>query len=268
MRASKLLVVALVAGCYQQHTVDSIDAGVDAGSDAGEIDLGTDAGPGFDAAGLPPACLGDDVTVGACATSECGIEHCSCLLESPSGGVCAWTVGVGAPPCRVETGCLSDGLCADFGALSRGDEFTHGMCASQLACAHLLANGSDVRCLYQDGSFFGGGTVPVDECAPGFIGILCGPSCGACDEGSACFGVSERSGIGLCLRADVLDAPNRCGLNGRSQPRALCLVGERCLRFNINDGVPPGDLSGLCIESTSCELIASTHPERFECGDG
>jgi len=211
------------------------------------------------------------------------IVECDFRDESPAGDWCyCWELDVdrggagicltprsGAVLCDIGVGCPNSGQrCNDLGWTARENRARTGVCVLREMCRYLSERDEyRPRCYYEDGTPFQTGELASTSCAAGDRGRLCGPGCGSCDEGEQCVGVSERSGLGLCVRGTASDSPDHCTWpdieNG-----VECGGSNACLGF-----VLPPDVTAVqdhqpwhaCVPRERCHDVASRYPERFRC---
>lgn len=204
--------------------------------------------------GTPAACVGTygrPLCLGAC---ECdGL----CFPATSTAGVCLGSVSTDEAFSRAQP-CLH-GRVLGFTSIP-------GFCLAPDVCAELAALGSPDRCVYADGSPFVDGTISCDCAEADGTGLVCGPGCSECPEGSNCWGVSELSNLGLCIEESM---PTFADIQPCGAPGETCPGGHSCVRF----ANPPAeeltsrglDVPGACVESDRCRRVAATFPARFRC---
>lgn len=250
------MLFVLATGCPAVH-------GTDAGLDAGNASF--DAGPGS-----PDASMIDGSVVDAAVEPErCSADDmldCYCWAEDPRRGPAYCITPRGAPieVCDVGNGCsTSDHLCNDLAAPERGFPASAGVCVSLSMCAWLRARDSRTRCYYEDGTLYDTGVLASAPCDAADSGLVCGPGCGECPGGRECVGVSERSGLGLCVRTPVAESPDRCG-----EGYASCGSDQRCVGFVLPEGVSFARAERVwhrCVARETCTRLAEWYPDRFYC---
>lgn len=256
-----LLVSVIAMGCYTSNAPSGDVRDTDAGSDARSHAMAD----------------GGDVR-GDCGVSEEGLPRCS-PFDSACGGCVCWGVGEGderhgvclTDPddpgtqelCTVASGCARrDRLCHDLGNTATEGRPLEGVCVSMEVCEVLRRHEDESRCYYEDGTMYVTGEVPGSACRAEHEGVVCGPGCGECASGRDCFGISERSGLGLCMNAPVTTSIDRCGVDYDE-----CLEHESCVRFVVpsTTPVPASEVSGACVDRDVCSDLAREYPERFRC---
>lgn len=226
-----------------------------------------------------PALAASMIVVGSCSQ-----QHSPCV-ERPTPGPadpCRGEFGTGLcgdAACPCTTVCIPAGdvfVCPEFDGWSRdfaclrqnalvivpttGERAT--VCVPPGACADLRARG--VSCYFADGTAFIDGRIececPVDE-----PGLTCGPGCSPCPAEHLCWGVSEASNVGACIRdPSAVGLIQPCG--GTAE---RCESGDRCLRF-ATPSAPElrtigFEMPGACLGAERCERLAALLPERFRC---
>ncbi|MBX3270456.1 MAG: hypothetical protein KF729_09360 [Sandaracinaceae bacterium] len=267
--ATIALVAGLLAGCLSRHDRDgALDADTGAQLDAGPR---PDAGPWLDDAmaadGMsPPRDAGFE-------PEEClppSDPPCFCYSESrrPSDNICITPRAVEVEVCDVGYGCPVPGWLCNYlpgESLGREPRRLHGFCTELAMCAWLREREWTPRCYYDDGTPHETGELMRTACQEQDIGraIVCGPECGVCAGGRVCVGLSERSGIGLCVRGVPGDSPDRCGEGYPS-----CPGDWGCLGFVLPDGVSLASQASVwhsCVPRDACDDLAGRYPERFYC---
>lgn len=228
----------------------------------------------------PPSVLPSDRACNGLRSPTCPDCYCwfedaddlgYCLSAPDGGDPCEWTID----DCRIGIACLDQRmLCSDVGSTIRYSEARGVVCIYEEMCRRALRDGSRLRCYYEDGSMFESGTRAIEACHEHELGVLCGPGCGDCPVGGRCIGVSERSGLGLCVgcgEIGVADAPPPAP--ARPNPHcalgASCPSGSSCLGFVAPaDGlVEPDEVAHRCAPTALCREIAARRPDRFRCLD-
>lgn len=153
-----------------------------------------------------------------------------------------------------------------------------GSCVDPAFCAELERSGAERRCIYSDHSPFVNG--PPSECpaeVPNELSHYCGVECGGCAPGplpymetrSACVGVNEERGFGLC----VLGAERVCERSRderRRFERLETLTEGRfgpvvCMTQRSAEGDEP-DFGWFAFES-GCRAYRAHFPEAIDCRD-
>jgi len=196
--------------------------------------------------------------------------ECLCWADAPDGGPfrrpyhCITPYGEPVEPCDVGNGCQSPGwLCNDLGNGDRGVSWHYGACVSLGICAWLRERESRARCYYEDGTLYETGALAADPCGGADRGTLCGPACGPCQGERVCVGVSERSGIGLCVRGTPADSPDRCGPMHPGCGDGLGCVGF-VLPLDVSQAAPES-VWHACVQRAECGRLAAQYPDRFRC---
>ncbi len=253
-----VLFALIETGCPDSHWGDG-GQDVDGGSpllDSGEIprdaQIGADGGE-VDAGFVPVRCD--------------GTPECYCFAEDTVHGPSYRLTPLGEPiaPCEVGSGCDRDGwLCNDLGWGERlGVDWHRGVCVQTGVCAWQRAHDSRTWCYYEDGSFYSTGELAREACEDVDRNVVCGPACGGCDAPRTCVGVSERSGLGLCIRGTPADSPDRCG-----PMHDACGEGLGCVGFVLADGVSfaaPQSVWHSCVSREACDRLQARYPDRFRC---
>lgn len=262
-----VLASAIAVGCYASDGPPGAGRGTDAGR------VGTDGGG--------DATTDGDYVRGDCGVSADGLPRCH-LFDRRCGGCLCWGVGEGderhgvcltdpddpraGELCTVASGCARRGsLCHDLGNTATEGKPLEGVCVSTDVCDILRRRGDESRCYYEDGTAYETGEVPESPCRVEHEEVICGPGCGECASGRDCFGISERSGLGLCMNAPVPSSIDRCGVDYDE-----CLEDESCVRLVVppTTPVPASEVSGACVSTGVCRELAREYPERFRCPEG
>ena len=247
-----------LAGCYDSHGT------MDTGSLMDGMTVG-DAGPCRAGSG---ALL--------CGTSECPSEACElsveldadlCERSQPGAvGYCSLELTDVLSAGAIVSPCVVDGQSTPL-LLEPG--FYNGNCGIRGICDEVVALGfppENRRCVYVDGSLYDDGVIPAASCE-GLPSSACGPGCAACDDGFACFGPSEQSGLGVCIPLDrgrfVRGELNTCGVDLPRGFEYRCPAGTGCLDFVVPDPVP--GVMGRCVPTEDCLRLAAGAPDRFVC---
>jgi hypothetical protein len=251
-----MIAVALaLTGCYQAH-------GRPAGAD-GRV---SDGGTGIFDDGAPEAGVMDGgLDLRACGlpiTPECvcWIEH---VTEDPNGRCITPYGDHDLAQCDVGNGCARDWLCNDLGNGIVHGRSRYGICVPREACTWLRSIDSRAVCFYEDGTPFDTGSMASEACAAEDRGIVCGPGCGGCASDQSCVGVSERSGLGLCVNGSPPTSSSRCGSEFPG-----CFPGRACVGFVLPSDVTtvlPEQVWHACVRSDSCLRLATHYPDRFRC---
>lgn len=255
-RAAPLLLLStLCAGCPTSHRVD------------GELDGGngwTDATAGPDAAARDANGLDSGIEPEPCVVPD---RECWCWSETRERTRAQCITPRGAPLefCDViGNGCSTpDHLCNDIGNNELGPDYLAGVCTSTAMCAWLRARDSRAWCYYEDGTLYDTGVLASEPCDAAESGLVCGPGCGGCSSGRECIGVSERSGLGLCVRSPVAESPDRCG-----ELHAECGSGQACVGFVLPDGISFASQASVwhgCVSREACARLEARYPDRFYC---
>jgi len=258
-----------LGSCYGSHSSPAArkeDSGSGEDGAAGPGDAGAEPRDGgYDRAdcGLGPRGLP------LCSFEVEGCLGCYCWSENPAEdtvGVCLTKPGTwNGEPCGASFGCTREGqLCTDRGWASLHGRYEEGMCVSVEVCEALRARGSRARCYYGDATPYDDGRIPRTDCNAEHVGVVCGPGCGSCSSHERCLGVSEYSGLGLCVSEPVRTAIDRCGPDYDE-----CDEDETCVRFVLAPDAPvdPGDVSGACVATRVCRELETAYPDRFRCPD-
>lgn len=249
------LCLAAVPACYGSH-----------GGAEGVADGGRDGGATRDASGDVDATVDESYCelsdgLRRCDFDRCPHERCTCYFNHVSEryGFCVEPpAGTEVSDCSSAAPCVA-GLCMDLGNVAElGPPLLVGYCASISFCDALRRMEDPAICFYADGSAFETGAVPEASCPLDF-GALCGPGCRDCPAGLECWGLSEASGLGVCVPEDD---PTPCGAGD-----GLCPLDAGCLRFQSGpDAVlPPEEVAGVCVDESTCQSIADEYPGRFWC---
>jgi len=273
-----IVLIALAAGgCYQVHMASEGRPAGDASIDTRHVDGGNidsdarDAEHADSAVDAPGDAASDGRPVEPAHCSS--VRGCYCFPEIPagSGGRCLTPTADddNNEVCYVGHSCSrADRFCNDLGGGEQYGTSTWGMCVERSTCIWLFEHDSlftyTPLCFYEDGSEVQGRERARTECpAEGAAGTLCGPACNECERGRVCVGLSERSGLGLCVRPPTTSSPDRC-----AEDMPLCSGADGCLRFVVPADITtvgPSDVWGACVPRAECHRVAEAHPERFRC---
>lgn len=250
-----IVIMVLAAGC--PRSTNPPDAAVDGGVNADTmVDCGVTE-TGFSACRLAHADM-------------CNWEHCVCAIlprVNEEDAFCLLPPGVfDWRTCTSERPCAGGLLCSDSGGLVLGTKpyLTAGLCLAEDVCRELHRLDAPRTCLYADGTYMGAGFIPATEaCLEDTADIICGPGegCSPCGEGRSCMGLSEASGIGLCVDDLLLE------LGACSRETPCGLSEESCLRFLAPvDGPTDPDLTpGTCVTTERCRALADSYSGRLIC---
>lgn len=253
MRWPRLVPALLLSACAASHGI------------------GPDGGLELDGPGRGPCTTARGAEI--CDTPECPDDRCLCTVgfDRPDGasGFCAISNVIGSmTACSLESDCGGAGLCPQYVG-ERPVFDVAGPCVSEAVCAEIREAGYPTVCRYGDGSLFDTGVRRVEDCPPGFAGVVCGSGCAPCDGAAQCYGPSEHSGLGVCHPVGSWLGEGRCARDPptRDPTRLRCQSPtEACLFLRApRDEHWDRDTWGFCKATETCTELAAARPDRFEC---
>lgn len=265
-----VLLLSLAGGCFGSHGGDD--------GDATDPDRWADGGFLCESFGRTRTCRDrcPELGLDACVAGQ----FCDHLLDVCVDGDAATDLTRSArnPDGEVMDYC-SDGLLGVVPVEPPPIATRTGTCVDPAFCAELQRTDADFECVYSDRSDFVDG--PPSACpgeVPNEFSRYCGVDCGGCDPfpvpymevRSACVGVNEERGFGLC----VFGAERVCDRGGRDEherfERLETLTEGRfgrvvCMTQRSVDGTEP-DFGWLAFES-GCRAYRERFGEAIDCRD-